>query len=781
MKISDTIKIIKPEYVYLKLTPNNSIRNQSSYKIAKTISSLYKNVFQSIKKEEVRLIKLFGKSFLVGIRYSLKASEKIGYYIYIEKKKAEFYFIIPKQHLSLIKEKMSDVWDNITIKIVEEIPKFNKSAIKRQLVYEREDALSLSVDRRDNELLKSNLNIIDVLEEGDKVGIFYNFIPCTQYTWRSQYKQTIDKVKNKEPTERNKSGAQFIIKYVFSSLSSIINSVMSSIVSEPINGSQINPLANLMDRMNGIQSISNATTQKGNGSIIDTQLIIISESDNDLRKHNNAKSLAQSFESISEDNRLISKRYSRNFSFTEYKINGVSVNKFSDSESQNFIALPGRELLEQYKFMEKIETNETKIPEDLQTGVMCIGENKFRGNIQKAYLTEDEQYRLLLTLLIGPTRAGKSNLIANLGIDVIDNGECIIIMDFIKKCELSDLISEVFPRDKVLNIDCSNFETMQGLGYNEVGISKNTFKQYENAKRQTTNMLSLVNSINGTTDPLTPKMERYLESASLVAFIIGGSIKDVFSILQNHIIRHSFLSKVPINQHENLNEYMNNLYELDELNNDGEVIGTKTQIGIIDRMNKLKRNSYMEMMLKKGTEDNIDLSKEMQKNKIICIKMPQNIFTTDGEKDIFTTYWITKIWLALQVRADRHHEKDLVKVNLIIDEIYQVPNTEMFMTSKLSQVAKFRMKPIISCHYINQLTYMREELRSANTSYMLISGCDKKNYNELKDELYPFTAEDLKNMKRYHSMNYIKDKEGYSSFITKLPGNVEDRIKLRNI
>ena len=135
--------------------------------------------------------------------------------------------------------------------------------------------------------------------------------------------------------------------------------------------------------------------------------------------------------------------------------------------------------------------------------------------------------------------------------------------------------------------------------------------------------------------------------------------------------------------------------------------------------------------------------------------------------------------MALQIRADRiRDKKQRRKVNIVIDEIYQVDNTEKFMTTKLSQIAKFIAKPIISCHYINQLKYMRKELRSANTSYMLISGCDRDNYSELKSELYPFTEEDLANMKPYHSMNYVKSRDGYARFITKLPGKVEERIKI---
>jgi hypothetical protein len=264
-------------------------------------------------------------------------------------------------------------------------------------------------------------------------------------------------------------------------------------------------------------------------------------------------------------------------------------------------------------------------------------------------------------------------------------------------------------------------------------------------------------------------------------FINTGSIRDVFRVLQNANDRAEWLRKVPAAQHEFMDEYMTSLRELDEVK-DGVVIGTKLNliVGIIDRLSVLKRNTQMEMMLKRDIDNNIDLVAEMQRNQVICIRMPESKFPTQGERDIATTYWITKIWLALQIRADKFRDKkDRRKVNLVIDEIYQVENTEKFMTAKLSQIAKFICKPIISCHYINQLRHMRKELRSANTSYMLIAGCDKDNHAELKSELHPFTAEDLANMKPYYAMNYVKCRDGYSRFITKLPGKVEERIKRR--
>jgi hypothetical protein len=51
---------------------------------------------------------------------------------------------------------------------------------------------------------------------------------------------------------------------------------------------------------------------------------------------------------------------------------------------------------------------------------------------------------------------------------------------------------------------------------------------------------------------------------------------------------------------------------------------------------------------------------------------------------------------------------------------------------------------------------IKNVLKAANSSYMLISGCDKDNFKELKEELYPYELEDSLNHKRYHSLNLIK-------------------------
>lgn len=784
-KLSEVFSVVKPEYVYLKLKPNNSIRNNSTHKLARSMANMYKNILENIEKKEEKIVKLLGKDYFVPTRLEFHPNAKISYYIYMEHKKIEFYFIVPKHQLLFIKEKITDVWSHITIEQVESIPFFSPESSKLQIYYKKEDALSLATDRRSNDLLNSNLNVVEMMEENDKLGIFYNFIPTTQFTWRSKHRTTIEKYKSNKPIERDKSGWRYIFKWTISAIDTLLTTVSESLL--PTSSSKqiksddsgiINGFITALNK-NNKQQLTDATLKKSNAAVLNTQIVVLAESSDKFRQRNQIRSLAQSFDTITADNELTYKPYNKHFNPNDYSI-GSERNVIGDEEAQNFLSIAGRDVLEKYNFIESVETFETEVPEDLRSGVMCIGENIYRGKSQRAYLSNDREFRNLLTLLIGPSRSGKSNLLSHMCIDAIEAGESIVLFDFIEACQMSDEISKCFPNNKILDIRCDDFNNLQGLGFNEVGRSSDVFKQYENAKRQTSNMITLINSVNTDDSRLSPKMERYLESASLVVFINNGSIKDVFGVLLNHILRHRYLSDIPRTQKENLEEYIESLYELDEHDKEGNITGSKLNlvVGIIDRLNSLKRNTYTELMLKKDTTNNINLVEEIQKNQLIIIRLPEHMFTTSTEKDTLVLYFLQKLWLASQIRAEKIKDKSQrVKCNVIFDEIYQLPNTEKFLTSKLSQMAKFIIKPIISAHYLLQLKFMREEIRSANSSYVILAGADKKNFDELKSELYPFTEDDLRNLPRYHSLNYVKCKDGYARFITKLPGDVSKRIR----
>lgn len=766
MKLSQYFELIKPQYTYIKIIPDKSIRNYNSSNIAKAISTCYKTVNKRIKKEQKKIF--FETSF------------KISYIVDISLKEVAFYFLVPKPFLNLIEEKIREIWPKVVIEEVDNIKQFSDGAITYQLTYKKEDPLSIAVDKKSNEPLNSILSTLEVMQDDDRITIVYNFLPRSQNDWNKRYLETMQKIKNNEPIDKEKKSPMYILKVATSILVGLLETI-SQTLNDFMGGNDKKENTNLLESISLVLSnkkeLSVSTKKKKELQTLDTQIAIVSESKDITRQTNNAMSVCQSYGVLDDDNELIYRKVNTKVNLEDYRIKKVDTNTFSVDECQNFIQVPGRTLLEKYK-INHIDTLENDVPQELQEGTMCIGANSYKGKIQKTYLTSDKEFKNLTLCLIGPTRSGKTTLIENLSKDAIDNKETTIVFDFCGNCELSKDVSSVINKGKVLNIDCANLEHLQGIGYNEiVPMGNNPFEVYRVAKTKSSQLMTLVNSLNDSSE-LQARMERYLESAALVVFISDGPIKDVFSVLQDYKLRKYYIGKIPQEQFENMNEYILSLEELDEYSKatkdtPSELIGTKiTNIqGILNRINKLKQNAYMELMLKKDCSNNINLIDEMQKAQLINIKIPETMFSTEQEKDIYCTYWLTKIWGALQVRKAKFKEDERTKVNLIIDELYQIPKCQEFLRSKLSQIAKFGCKPIISCHYLNQIGNIRNELKAANASYMLISGCDKDNFNELKEELgmFEYELDDLLRLKRYHSLNLLRYEQGWWAGITKLP------------
>lgn len=765
-KAPGLVVLHKPKYIYLKIVPMTSVRNYDSDKIVQLIASFYKNTLSRIQ--------------FMDKQFHIELAPKVGYYIYMEKQRVEFYFIVPETYKVMVMERISDTWKGITILEVDKLPEFDKTSACYKLDYKKEDAFSVEVDARTNTLLSSMLNVLNVVEDGDRIGVFYNFQPTSQYSWQATYKNTLEKYKANMPVEKQKLSVAYGFKLalflllegvniVVESASALLGEVAES-KSSKYKRQEDDTLTGFM-KLQRMNEITPATKQKRDSVVVKTQVVIMSDSSSKQKAANNGKSVCQSYKTITGDNEIIHKTAQLPKSLENFDLTGGTSMSMTPKECQNLLALPGYDLLESHKCIEKVATSESEIPKELRQGVMCLGTNTYRGQKQKAYITTDPNLKNLALVLIGPTRAGKSTLISNLSRDALNNGECTILFDFCGNCKLSDEVSAVV--DNVLDIRCDDFKSIQGLGYNEMSSFKSddVFVKYNNAKVQTSQLLALVNSVNASDRELKAKMEGYLESASLVTFLVGGSVRDVFRVLQDHKTRAKFIQTIPPEQTENMLEYVSSLESLDDTDKTGKISGTKYHLiaGIIDRVNKLKQNTYMELMFKKDCANNINLCDEIQKNQLICLRMPEVMFTTEAEKDSYTTYWITKIWLALQIRnwmlpVDKH-----VKVNIVVDELYQVPNTQEFLRSKLSQMAKFTSKIIISAHYLGQIGIIRNELKAANSSYCLISGCDKDNFNELKNELKPFELEDLLNLKRYHSLNLLRYEHGYANFITALP------------
>lgn len=561
-------ELIKPVYKLVQVIPDKSIRNYKTDNIAIAISYMYKTLSKRVHKEQKKLF--FETSF------------KISYIIDITKDSTSFYFMLPDAYLGNLLEKMREVWPKATIKVISGIRHISEKASTYEVGYKYEDALSLHVNRSDNEPLNSILNVLEIMQDDDRVVIVYNFIPHKLYNWTSQYNNTLEQMKYNKSIIRNKYSKEYMIKSLLSSINNIVISfikVVGEFLGNNKESSLFDMLAITVERHN---ELSESTRKKKNAILLETQIAVISDSTDDVRKINNASSVCQSFyNSLDGDNQLIYDKTGK-IDIYDRSLKGIQGNIMSVSECSSFIQLPGRELMNRLG-IKHAETSEVKLPKQLQKGYINLGNIKYREDYKTAYIEDDYNIGALPLVIVGAQGSGKSTFIANYYRFASQRGEGGLIIDFIKNNELSNEVERYLPEDRVIKLDLSKESDIQGFAFNEIDMNnyKTTFDKLKMANLQAQQVINLVNAINPE-QPLQARMSRYLGSAAQIVFSTGEtSLKEVIRCLENHIIRDSYIEKIPESYRQYVQEEFDDMEALNEYSKPTKdkplatVIGTK--------------------------------------------------------------------------------------------------------------------------------------------------------------------------------------------------------------
>lgn len=762
---SDYFKLVRPKYVYLQITPHKSIRNYNSSNIAKAIAHTYRAINRRIYKAQKKLF--------------FETSYKISYVIDIKDNNAKFYFIIPDCFQNIIVEKCKEIWNKATLEIVEKIEEMEESTDLYSLSYKKEDALSLAVDKKSNEPLNSILSVMDIMKDDDRVRIIYNFLPISQFGWLDRYNSTIEKIKDHKSIEKKQMTFDYIMRSTLVNIFSLFDGIVQ-VINDFTGGGPESNKKSLYSAILGIleqqQKLSPATNKKKESTVLNTQIALLSRSEDSTRRENNALSVCQAYRTLDEDNELIYKKekHKINIESYDYRINS---NTISTDECSNFIQIPGRLLLVQHK-INHINVEENNIPTELTDGTKRLGVAKFKGNKIPAFLENEYNNGNLPLVLIGSQGGGKSTYMGNYSKDCVDAKEGLIVLDFIKNCELSETVKKYVNKDKLIELDLSTKEGIQGLGYNEIEIKSDmdTFTKLKLASLQSQQIMSLIDSVS-IGDPLSSRMRRFLNAAANVVFVQGcNSVKNVVECLEDFKKRQIYINGLSLELKSQLEDEINTLMELDEWSKGNKKEGTEPEVvgtnsgkieHILDRIGMLREDFKLKYMYNKPLKDNINLVNCMEQGKVILIKMREADFPTKMQKNLLITYFITKIWLASQLRG-MLNDKPL-RCNILIDEVFQAPTSMNILEYILPQSRKFACKFIFSTQYIAQLDKIFDTLEASGASFMMLTGSTEDDFNHFKNKLDNFEYEDLKDMEQYSSMNLIKYSKGYSSFITKLP------------
>lgn len=769
MKISEYFEYKKVDYAYLELIVTKANKNNNTEQIADLVNTMYVKTNKYICKDSKKLV--------------IEQKPKASMYIHITNNKVQFFFMIPRPFLNKFKVKFQKCWKNIEIVEVDNIPVDVNSCSKFDVHYEKQDGLSISVDKRNNELLNSNMSIVNTLEDGEVVGIFYNFIPTSKKesnyfrskTYQSQIKE-YKNGKNLKKQKTNKDYAIMITKFLIDFINDLLNSLLTQ---NKASTKVINPIT---------YEPSPSTKRKSKNDICQSQIILFTKTNKKHDKNREkelGKMLSNTFEEINDDNKLVVNEITKSIDIKRNTVNHVTINKTTVEEDSNFISMPSLEVIKQFNMIQHNKTVESPVPKELTTGIISLGMNKCKEAYQEAFLSTDVNLKSLPLAILGASRSGKSTFSVNMCKNIIEAGEGLIAIDFIKNTELAEDIKSITPPSRLIDIDLSKPEMIQSLCYNEFKINSNmsAYKISSISRKQTNNVLKIVNIINSDDKQLPPKMRKYLGAASRVAFCFEGScMRDVLDILQFHTIRLDFINRLNDDLKEKLKDSLLSLEELNERGKPtkekplGDVIGTKESKieGIIDRIDLMRENIIIDEMLNKNPKDNIDFVKAMEEQKVILIRMRDIDFDDDISIDILTSFFLQKIWTALKIRGTMH--KLPAPVTVLIDEVFQTPCAQKILSKSFVQSAKFGLKYVLTLHYLQQLNGdTQRAMRNANASYMLIAGVDENAFSSFRSDFEKegYCVEDLLNLERYESLNLIKTKNGRAAFITKLPAEIK--------
>ena len=746
MKLSDYYEYRKCEYSIIQLIPTKSNKNNNTEQIASLINKMFKQSSKYIRQEGRRLI--------------IEQKPKVSFYIHIQKNKVQFYFIIPKAYLNQFKVKFKEVWKNIEIKEVDNIPVDVNSCTKFNLHYKYDDALSLKVDKRDNDLLNANMTIVDMLEENEFTGVLYNFIPTAEkqsnYFKSNTYPKSIQRFKNGDNLKKSKNFKDYsviLLKNLIIGINDLLNCILSTSQDSSL---IINPLK---------YEISSSTKRKGEKAICTSQAIILAKSNNKKREIELSNTFANTFKVINDNNELIINEITKSIDIKRTIINHVNINKTTIEEDSNFISMPSVEVINQFKMIEHNKVLELKAPSCLENGQIRIGTVKNKENKQEVFYSMDEQMKRLGRVLLGSMGSGKSYYMQNMAKDIIKAGRGLVVIDYIDKCQLSDNIKKLVPKGKLIEINFNDPKQVQSFNFNELNIeTKDDYLKVNIAMQKAEQMQLLLDSINDDNSKLTPRMLRYFYAAATVMYYLNpnSSFKEIINVLKYPDKRASILEGLP----NILAEEIEDLKDLDKIEKN-KVSNYDSKIdGILDRVAWLKTNLYTKIAFNKEANENINFVKALKENKVILIKIPEYAFKSRMIRNVIATYFLNKVWISKQIDSSTQTE-------LFFDEIHQCYNCQLLMQNILVECRKFNLTPTLALHYLDQLTSKcKNSVLASGASYLLLQGCDVKAFKELSSYFIKdgYTETDLTELERYNALCLIKnEKTGYSSFITRLP------------
>ena len=768
--------MLKRDYATFKLIPDTTLKNNNNVMLAQAMASCFQEPLNRMTKK------------------GLLEPTKFYFDIELTKNQTSFYLTIPQNLEDIVINKAKTIWDkaniheeNLASNIKEETTEL------AELVLKDFNFKSLSTDKGDLYPLTNIMAITKVLNDEETIRISVCFEPLKRTNWISKSHDEFKQFKRGKRVDREINKTEQLIKLGVKSAETLLNyyteyqmlifeAVLGTVI--PDNDEEKKQIININLNnegtiLNKADGVNTHTNYKRSADAFMTRILILSDSKDKQRRKSAILMVSNAFKDLSGDNELIMRFCDHKYVKEILKRNFDGSNEciLCDREVAKLIQLPQVTLQTLYN-IENIDTREVELPTETLTGKIRVADVRLnsKNKTVTTYFSEDVMKVSFTNVVIGPEGCGKTTQIKRIAKECSWNGYSNILIDFVEDNKLAKEVMEGIDHEKTIILRIGDKGFIPALAYNEVSklITEDLddWMKIHYASMIAEQVEYLVNSITSTvTGELSDAMVRLLNAACRIVFVKPNStIGDVFDVL----LRHDKRLKA-VEYAKNIYDKDSNLfYELDSINEydktGKKITGTKmtnrSLEGVLSRFTQLTKVPFLEAMLKAKIDTEQDLNKWIQEGKSVFIMVPQNLFPNPKTRDIITTYFITRIWLAAQIREDNSNAR---LCNLIFDEVHQMPNTASFIAQHVNEFRRHRLGLTISCHYLAQFRELEEAMLSKRTNYLIIQGTQKDNVKKLAEEIAPFTLEDLTKLKQHEAICSINYPSGRYNFIGSLP------------
>lgn len=739
---------IKDEHTLYQLVPDATIDNvHCSEELVKALHQVKKDLKSRIKRN--------------NMKFSYHQKDVTSYEIFLSKEQIKFTLAIPTKYDAFIQNKVKTSWKNVALKESEDyIHVFeNDESLTCDLELENHFFMSLLTDSRTHAPLSSILNVTHGLVDDDKllfqlllspIGNWWHGIADNKY---EAYRQGKDVTSSTNPLLKIYIWLyENVIDYVIE----LIEEIFESILGLPPTPKKTKKPTNVMRGTNAIKT--DKTMYEG----FNARVRLFSYSQDETRRRDNLNSLIVAFRTLDGDNALKPtdiapviriKREVGRYSFLFPQV-------FNLREVQQIVTLPNRTMQKEYKQLKAISTKQSNLPKDAfdNKGIL-IGSYNLKGEEKLIYFSSKQNDIAQSKALICKQGGGKTTYMQNYIYEAYKKNQCVVVIDHIQGCELTNEIIPYISKDRlvVLNLkELISKNEIKGLGYNEVYdllSSDNPRERVNGANRISTQLTELLNSITlGATETLSSQMVKYLSSACRVVYSVNkdSSIMDVYYCLEDVETRKDYIEKALsggfyTSDHVDIKtlKYLSKKEKDEEVTRLGEIRGVLSRFSSIQALDL----NIMELFSNR-IDTSIDFNKYFDEKKIVFVQIPQTEFENDIVRDIMTTFFCTKLWLACQTRP----QEKLTLTHLVLDEVSMIPSTNNFLAKYITSFRRHCLSTLFACHNLAQFKTALSNINSSGLNFIIMGGVKHEAIKAIEDDLVDFDSDDIVNLKSRHAI-----------------------------